>query len=226
MPDQIGMPILPIGLRADRAPCLLVGGGAVALRKARWLAAHACQIEVVAVDFLPGFLDAPLCHIRCSQRAYQPGSDLTGYLLAVAATDDHATNQAVADDADRARIPVNVVDDPARCTAIIPATVVRGDLRIAVHTGGGAPSLARRLREELEVQFGPWYANYLEELAEIREQLRSSTPSEPERQRLLAGLTDPTLRERCAELTRGGMRDLLRHHLDALRRAPGSFPSG
>ena len=185
---------VPIALVADRAPCLLVGGGLVALRKAEWLLACGATITAWAADFIADFTALDAVRLKCTPQAYGPGADLRGFLLVIAATDDAEINHAVADDAERAGIPVNVVDDPSRCTFFVPATVARGALRIAITTGGGSPVLAGQLRQELESTFPLWYADYLAALGLVREQLRTSGTCYEERARLLRRLVSPEFR--------------------------------
>lgn len=196
---------IPIGLVADRLPCLLVGGGIVALRKAEWLLGCGARIEVVATAFVPEFDALDAARVVRQVGPYVAGRDLRPYLLAIAATDDVAVNQTVADDAARAGIPMNVVDDPPRCTFIVPATVARGTLRIAIATGGGSPVLARQLREEFEQAFPAWYADYVAALGVVRERLRAKRVGYDERAAILRRLVEPAERATCAGLPRDAM---------------------
>jgi precorrin-2 dehydrogenase/sirohydrochlorin ferrochelatase len=99
----------------------------------------------------------------------------------------------VARDARAAGVLVNVVDRPELCDFIVPAQVRRGDLVVAVSTGGAAPSLARRLRERLEKEFGPEYATYLAVLREVREDLKRRNLAPEVRRRLFERLTEDDL---------------------------------
>jgi precorrin-2 dehydrogenase/sirohydrochlorin ferrochelatase len=105
-------------------------------------------------------------------RPYRRG-DLAGAFLVIAATDDPAANQAVWREAERRGCLVNVVDDPAHSNFILPAVVRRGDVSVAISTGGASPALARRLRERLETLVGPEYGELADLLAELRPQLLS-----------------------------------------------------
>ena len=80
--------------------------------------------------------------------------DLTAQNLVIGATDDENVNGQIAKNARARGIPVNIVDDPAGCDFILPSVVERGDLLIAVSTGGKSPALARKVREELEEAYG------------------------------------------------------------------------
>nr|MBO2511505.1 uroporphyrinogen-III C-methyltransferase [Gammaproteobacteria bacterium] len=140
------MDFLPLFHNLKGRPVLLVGGGEVALRKARLLAGAGAALRVVAPevhDELRGLATETL------RRGYQ-ASDLDGVVLAVAATDDSALNAQVSTDAQARSIPVNVVDAPQLCTVIFPAIVDRSPLLVAVSSGGDAPVLARLIRARIE----------------------------------------------------------------------------
>ena len=88
--------------------------------------------------------------------------------MIIGATDDEKTNAAISLDARRQGIPVNIVDDPQKCDFILPSLVQRGDLAIAIGTGGKSPALARHLREELEAKYGKEYEIFLNILGNLR----------------------------------------------------------
>ncbi len=139
-------PPYPVLLLLQGRAAVVVGGGAVATRKARALARCGAKVTVVAPDVADAL--SRLRGIRVRQRTYRAG-DLQGAALAFAATDDRAVNARVARDARRLRIPVNVADDPLACDFHVPAVARRGTLTIAVGTGGTSPSLASALRDRL-----------------------------------------------------------------------------
>jgi precorrin-2 dehydrogenase/sirohydrochlorin ferrochelatase len=113
-------------------------------------------------------------------------ADLDGVVLAIAATQDDQLNQLIFDEADRRGILCNAVDQPHRCHFYFPAVVRRGALQIAVSTGGLSPSLAKRLRQQLEQQFGPEYEAWLEWLGRMRAALMNAGLSFEDRKHLLA----------------------------------------
>ena len=113
--------------------------------------------------------------------------------MVVAATDDQIVNRQVASDARAAGVLVNVVDRPELCDFIVPSQVRRGDLLIAISTGGAAPSLSRRLRERLEKEFGPEYATYLAVLGEVREDLKKRNIPADLRRRIFERLASDDL---------------------------------
>ncbi len=177
-------PINLVGLGQQR--CVVVGGGQVALRKVEGLLAAGAQVVVVAPQ-----LDARLRllaeadGVAVRARAFEPG-DLDGTFLVVAATDDPDVNRAVSAEALRRGLLVNVVDDSEASNFIVPAVVRRGELVIAVSTGGASPALARRVREALELQFGPEYVELVNLLAELRPAIMARFP--PGEARLEAAL--------------------------------------
>lgn len=171
-------PINLSGLAQRR--CLVVGGGNVALRKVEGLLAAGAQIVVVALE-LDKELEALIAagKVGVARRAYEP-ADLEGMFLVIVATDDREVNHAVSAEAMRRGLLVNVVDDPDASNFIVPAVVRRGGLTIAVSTGGASPALARRLREQLEAQFGPEYGELIELLATLRPEIMAHfAPGQP-----------------------------------------------
>jgi precorrin-2 dehydrogenase/sirohydrochlorin ferrochelatase len=180
----------PIVLNLSGRRAVVVGGGEVALRKARALADAGAEVRVVAPKLVAGFTEDG--RFECLAARYEK-RHLEGALVAVAATDDEAVNRQVARDARAAGVLVNVVDRPELCDFIVPAQVRRGDLVVAVSTGGAAPSLARRLRERLEKEFGPEYATYLAVLREVREDLKRRNLAPEVRRRLFERLTEDDL---------------------------------
>jgi precorrin-2 dehydrogenase/sirohydrochlorin ferrochelatase len=180
----------PIVLNLSGRRVLVVGGGEVALRKARALADAGATVRVVAPDLLPAFAEDG--RFECLAARYEK-RHLEGARIAVAATDDEAVNRRVAEDARAAGVLVNVVDRPELCDFIVPAQVRRGDLLIAISTSGAAPSLARRLRERLEKEFGPEYATYLAVLREVREDLKKRNIPADLRRRIFERLAEDDL---------------------------------
>jgi precorrin-2 dehydrogenase/sirohydrochlorin ferrochelatase len=161
-----GYPIVLVDLA--HTPCLVVGGGEVAARKVAGLRRAGARPVVVSPALTEALRrQAAAGEIEAVEREYRRG-DLAGVRLVIAATDDPAINEAVWRDAQAAGCLVNVVDDPARCSFHVPATVRRGDLLLTVSTGGHSPLLARRIRQALEAQFDPAYESYVDLLGELR----------------------------------------------------------
>lgn len=180
----------PIFLEVRGRLCLVVGGGAVAERKVRGLLEQGALVRVVSPTLTPALAaEAAAGHLVHRSRPFAP-ADLEGAFLAFAATDDPAVNAAVAAAAEAARIPVNVADDPSRSTFLVPSTLKRGDLAVAVSTGGASPALAKRLRAELEEKVGEEYAALARLLGEARREVLRGVPDPTRRHALLTRLPE------------------------------------
>jgi uroporphyrin-III C-methyltransferase/precorrin-2 dehydrogenase/sirohydrochlorin ferrochelatase len=144
------MDYLPVFLRLERQPVVVVGGGAIALRKVSLLLKAHAEVTVIAP-----LLNAPLAalaargELRHIGAAFSP-SHVGDAVAVIAATDDAAVNTAVSQAARERRIPVNVVDDAALSTFIFPAIIDRAPILVAVSSAGHAPVLARRVRAQIE----------------------------------------------------------------------------
>lgn len=161
----------PVNLVLDGRSCLVVGGGRVALRKVEGLVACGAKVLVVAPRLDPDLSDQ--VGVTCEQRGWEP-RDLAGVWLVIAATDDPAVNRAVYEAGERAGIWVNGADDPTNCSFTLPSVVRRGDLQVAVSTGGRSPALASWLRRRYEGELGPEYEILLDLLATEREALKAA----------------------------------------------------
>jgi uroporphyrin-III C-methyltransferase / precorrin-2 dehydrogenase / sirohydrochlorin ferrochelatase len=163
------MDFLPLFHNLKGRTVLVVGGGEIALRKARLLAEAGAVLRVVAPE-----IEAQLSELISQSggqtllRGYVPG-DLSGCVLAIAATDDEPLNAQVSRDAKTLGMPVNVVDSPQLCTVIFPAIVDRSPLLIAVSSGGDAPVLARLMRARIET----WVPSVYGELAGLAKKFRA-----------------------------------------------------
>ena len=142
----------------------MIGGGRVALRKARRLVASGARVSVVSPEVLPEFEGLV---IEVNRRPYETG-DLAGAALVFAATDLREVNRAVVQEAREAGIPVNVADAPEDGDFAVPSVLQRGELQVAVSTGGASPTLARQVREALEERFTQKWAKLVEELGAAR----------------------------------------------------------
>lgn len=173
-------PRYPVNLVVEGRRCLLVGAGRIAARKAEGLLACGALVRVVAPEVAPWFeqraADDPALTIE--RRAYQP-ADLAGAWLVFVATGAPGVAAEVFRDALDAGVWVNAADDPAHCTFTLPSVVRRGDLTVAVGTGGRSPALAAYLRQQLEAEIGPEYETLLGLLdAARRERQAAGTPTE------------------------------------------------
>ena len=150
---------------------MVIGGGEAAGAKARACAAAGAEVTVIATVLDAGLRElATAGCIRHVARPYRPG-DLEGALLAYATADDPETVALLREEAERARVLLNVIDTPRASSFIAPAVVSRGELTIAVGTGGASPGLSAALRRRLEGEFGPEYGPFVAILGAVRRAL-------------------------------------------------------
>jgi len=154
----------PLNFRLSGRLCVVVGGGAVGQRKAEQLLAAGAPVRLIDPALPAESLAGQVEHWN---RTYREG-DLEGGCLAFAATDDSAVNRAVAAEARRRGIPVNVADDPELCDFTLPACRRLGGISLAVGTGGGSPALAALLADHLADQTGPGWPLMLELATALR----------------------------------------------------------
>lgn len=141
---------LPLFVDLDAQPCLVVGGGEVAAAKLRALIAAGARCHVVALALGPAMTELVTAgNVRVSMRGFE-AADVTDNLLVIAATDDAELNGQVYRACQAQRVLCNAVDDRDHCSAIFPSVVRRDEVQVAVSTGGQSPTLARRLRAQLE----------------------------------------------------------------------------
>jgi len=166
--------LFPMFLKLAGRQCLVVGAGKVGEPKVAGLLETGALIRVVALDASPAVRDwAREGKIELELRAFTP-DDLDGAFLAVVATNSRSLNERVYHEAQRRRVLCNVVDVPDLCDFFYPSVVRRGDLQIAISTSGQSPSLAQKIRQQLEKQFGPAYAAWVAELGETRKLILAS----------------------------------------------------
>jgi uroporphyrin-III C-methyltransferase / precorrin-2 dehydrogenase / sirohydrochlorin ferrochelatase len=173
------MTLFPVFLKLQDRPTLVVGGGAIAFSKVPGLLEAGAKITIVAPQ-LNGDI-AKLVRDRLIEwlpKTFEP-SDLDHKFLVVAATSLRDVNESVFREADKRHILCNAVDDIDHCHFYYGSIVQRGDLQIAISTNGKSPALAQRLRKELEEQFDPEYAAWLDCLGAAREALRAQS-TDPE----------------------------------------------
>jgi siroheme synthase-like protein len=167
----------PIFLEMKDRRCVVIGGGAVAERKVEGLVAVGANVTVISPAIRVGLGDLlEQVRIRQVAREFRAG-DRAGYDLVFVATDNSEINAAVSNEARSLRIWVNSADDPDHCDFILPAVIRRGDLAVAVSTGGVSPAVTRAIREELDEYFNADYARFVQIAGEVRRELREKSVS-------------------------------------------------
>jgi precorrin-2 dehydrogenase/sirohydrochlorin ferrochelatase len=180
--------LFPMFVKLEGKHCLVVGAGRVGEPKIVGLIDTGACVHVIALeasDAVKAWAQAG--KIRLELRAFSVG-DLDGTLLAIVATASRALNGSIYREAQRRGVLCNVVDDPEYCDVYYPAVVRRGDLQIAISTNGQSPSLAQKLRQQLERQFGPGYARWIAELGETRRLVLASSLDAEHKSALLHSL--------------------------------------
>jgi len=164
------IPYYPVHLNVKGKTCLVVGGGRVGMRKARTLVKSGARVNLVSpglIHEIPREMADKLIWISAP---YTPDL-LGGITLVFAATDHKELNRKIATGARDKGILCNIADDPDASDFVLPAIVHRGDLIITVSTSGTSPAFAKKLRQDLEAQFGMEYARFLLLMGNIRSRL-------------------------------------------------------
>ena len=176
--------LFPMFVKLEARHVLVVGAGRVGEPKIRSLLPTGAQIRVVAQEASDVVRRWALGkQIVLEERGFIL-SDLDDAFLVVVATSSREVNELIFLEAQSRRILCNVVDVPEQCDFYYPAVVQRGDLQIAISTSGQSPSLAQKIRQQLERQYGPGYAHWVAELGETRRRILASD-LDPERKRFL-----------------------------------------
>jgi precorrin-2 dehydrogenase/sirohydrochlorin ferrochelatase len=161
----------PINLDIKNRNVLVVGGGGVGSRKVKTLLSCGARVTVVSRE-VSAQLQALAAsgEIRLEQRSYQ-SDDLDGMFLVIGATNDEKLNRQISSDAEQLNTLCNIADRPEVCNFILPSIVHRDDLVITISTSGKSPALAKKLRKDLEKQFGEEYGKLLRLMGAIRKKL-------------------------------------------------------
>src|SRR5580692_4088722 len=178
------MSLFPMFVKLEGRRVLVVGAGSVGEAKIESLLSTEASVRVVAPKATPRVREwARDGRIEWEQREYR-ASDFGGIFLVIAATNSPALHDEIYSEARSRGVLCNAVDEPERCDFYFPAVVRRGELQIAISTGGLSPALAQRLRKQLEEQFGPEWEEWLAKLGRTRDELQS-IPMPPEQRRRL-----------------------------------------
>ena len=217
------MRYFPLFLDLRGRPVLVVGGGAVAERKVRLLVASGARVTVVAPVLCSGLAQQAARGEIAHRIGEFAESDLAAQRWVIAATDQAAVNRAVAAAAEARGLFVNVVDDAELSSAIMPAIVDRSPLMIAISSGGAAPMLARRVREQLETLLDQSWGRVAQLLGAWRARIRARFGDTRQRRAFYRELLDGPV----VELVRRGRETDAEQALDQrLAEAPQPAPPG
>ena len=222
------MKTFPVMLDVRGRQAVVVGGGPVGRRKVRALLRAGAKVRLVSAGAAPKGLPEGVAVVRQRYRS----ALLKGARLVFACTDDRAVNARIASDARAAGALVNAADQPEDCDFHLPATLSRGDVVIAIGTGGAAPALAASLKRRLAAALPPGTGRFAALLAVLRRELKAAVPDARRRMGILRRLAgsdvleeflgggEPAVRARLLELTRPARAKR------PGRRRPGPRPNG
>lgn len=180
--------LFPMFIKLEGKQVLVVGAGRIGESKIAGLLDTGARIGVIALEATAQVREwARTGSIDLELRAFS-SADLAGVFLAVVATSSRTLNERIYSEAQHRGVLCNVVDVPDLCDFFYPAVVRRGDLQIAVSTAGQSPSLAQKIRQQLEKQFGPGYTNWVAELGETRKLILASDLDQKRKLQLLHSL--------------------------------------
>jgi len=184
------MKYYPAYLDLRERPCLVIGGGAVAERKALSLLEAGAVVTIISPALTPKLHElsdsGKITHL---QKQYEE-KDLAGAFLAIAATDSAEVNTLVASACRKKQVLVNVAVPPEASSFIVPSVVERGDLLLAISTSGASPALARKIRQDIEQRYGTEYEIFIEKLSAIRKRVLEEIPDEGKRRQVFQAIVD------------------------------------
>lgn len=175
------MSYFPFFMEIKEKKCLVVGGGMVALRKIEKLLPFGVGITVVSPAFCAEI--EGMAGLRRIQRRFEK-TDVEGMLFVIGATDDEVVNTEISSLCRERNIPVNIVDDPAKCTFFFPALVKRGEFVAGFSTGGGSPLAAQYIRQKVEDAVPEGFDSVVEIMAELRGKIKNEIPDIKKRERI------------------------------------------
>ena len=184
----------PIFLELKDKNCLVVGGGPVGIRKALTLEKCGARVKVISERFLQGTDGFSGTSIVFVEKKYEK-KDIAGMFLVFASTNNADLNQEIKKDASASHILCNVADAPEQSDFLVPSTVDRGDLIVAISTSGTSPAMAKKIRQDLEGFFDPAYARVLCLMGNIRKKLLSSGHGPDEHRQAFSNLVDRDILE-------------------------------
>ncbi len=204
----------PINLDITNLPALVIGGGKIAYRKLLTLWKYGSSATVISPGLIPAMQDfIAKNNLKYIQRKYQSG-DIKGYKIVFAATGDPDADLLIKEDCDKANTLLNVADVPELCSFIMPATVKRGDLILAVGSGGNAPFLVKEIRKQLQKDYPKNMADIFELAGEFRELVLAKKDLSPQSRtdlfdKFINEKWDDLLSNEGLENARGKMREII-----------------
>ncbi len=188
------MKYYPIYLDIKGKNCLIVGGGPVGIRKAATLERCGAKVRIISETFLTGIDELKKTGICFVKKKYEK-QEMKGMFLVFAATNNADLNQEIKKDALELGILCNIADSLDNSDFLLPSTVERGNLVIAVSTSGSSPAMAKKIRQDLGFQFGPEYATFLQLMENIRKRFLLSDNDPDENKKIFYDLIDKGLLE-------------------------------
>jgi precorrin-2 dehydrogenase / sirohydrochlorin ferrochelatase len=203
------MKYYPVNLDMTNKRCVVVGGGDIAERKVERLLECGAQVTVVSKSLTPALKarkkTGQMDHI---DRDYEDQA-LDGAFMVIGATDRKDVNERISKDAVARGLLVNIVDDPDRCNFILPSLVQQGDLSIAISTGGKSPALAKKLRKELEKQYGPEYQTLLVIMGILRKRILAGDQRAADNKAVFEDLVHSDILQAIREKDRGRVNTII-----------------
>ncbi len=203
------MSYYPIFLDLTRKKALVVGGGLVAQRKVETLLKYGALISLVSLE-LTGRLQEMAAEKTIQYLGHEfREAHLEGMFLVIAATDDPALNHRVSLQAQKRGLLINAVDQPEDCNFIVPSILRRGNLQVAISTSGKSPALARKIRKDMELQFGEEYEKLLNLMGIVRKEILSRGMSQEANKRIFMEIIASDILEALAREDRERVANIL-----------------
>lgn len=214
-PAGPGKVFYPMFVDLEGRRCLVVGGGPIATEKVEKLLEHGAVVRLVTPQLTPELErmvnEGAIGEYR--EGTYRP-EDLDGCFLVIAATNLDPINRMVWQDAEARNMVCNVVDVPPLCNFIVPSIVRRGELALAISTGGASPVVAKHIRRQLDEMYGPEWEALVSLLRDVRDELKVRYLDMPSRRDAVEQLMQTDIIQRLADGDEKGATDLARRVLD------------
>lgn len=215
------MSLFPAFINLENKPCLVVGGGDIAVRKIRRLLESGAKVHVISLSASEELLAMQQEHGFSYAEHVFADQDVSGQFLVIAATDDEDINQHIADLCDAENILVNVVNKPGAGNLLSPSVVKRLPIQVAISTGGASPVLARLLKARLETLIPQSFGKLASFMSKFREQARQKFPDLKQRRYFWENL----LHGPVSEMLFAGQEQAAEKHLQTALKSTGQSQS-